>query len=94
MPALPDDEIEDRLTGLDGWNRDGDEIVRTYELPSFPDAIDFVTRVAALAEAADHHPDIDIRYRKVRIALATHDQGGITDKDFALAAQIDAAAPR
>ncbi len=94
MPALPDDEIEDRLTGLDGWNRDGDEIVRTYELPSFPDAIDFVTRAAALAEAADHHPDIDIRYRKVRIALTTHDQGGITDKDFALAAQIDAAAPR
>jgi 4a-hydroxytetrahydrobiopterin dehydratase len=93
MPALPDDEIADRLTTLDGWSRDGDEITSTYELPSFADAIEFVGRVAALAEAADHHPDIDIRYRKVRIALTTHDQGGITEKDFALAAEIDAAAP-
>jgi 4a-hydroxytetrahydrobiopterin dehydratase len=93
MPALPDDEIADRLTTLDAWSRDGDEITTTYELPSFADAIEFVGRVAALAEAADHHPDIDIRYRKVRIALTTHDQGGITEKDFALAAEIDAAAP-
>jgi 4a-hydroxytetrahydrobiopterin dehydratase len=93
MPALPDDEIADRLATLDGWSRDGDEITATYELPSFPDAIEFVGRVAALAEAANHHPDIDIRYRKVRVALTTHDQGGITDKDFALAAEIDAVAP-
>ncbi|HEY7107578.1 MAG TPA: 4a-hydroxytetrahydrobiopterin dehydratase [Acidimicrobiia bacterium] len=91
MPALPDDEIAARLAALDTWDREGDEIVRTYEHPSFPDAIDFVTRVAALAEAANHHPDIDIRYRTVRIALTTHDQGGLTDKDFALAGQIDAA---
>ena len=68
-------------------------IVKTYELPSFPEAISFVTRIADLAEQADHHPDLDIRYRKVRVALSTHDQGGITDKDFALAAQIEAATP-
>jgi 4a-hydroxytetrahydrobiopterin dehydratase len=92
MPALPDGEIAERLTALDGWGREGDEIVTTYELPSFPDAVEFVNRVAALAEAANHHPDIDIRYRTVRIALTTHDQGGITDKDFALAGEIDAAA--
>ena len=67
-------------------------IVKTYELPSFPEAIAFVTRIADLAEQANHHPDLDIRYRKVRVALSTHDQGGITDKDFALAAQIEATA--
>ena len=92
MPPLPDDSIEQRLEALPGWSRDGDEIVKTFELPSFPDAIAFVTRIADLAEKADHHPDLDIRYRKVRVALSTHDQGGITDKDFALAAEIEAAA--
>jgi 4a-hydroxytetrahydrobiopterin dehydratase len=89
MPALPDSEISDRLASLDGWSREGDNIVKTYELPSFMDAIDFVTRVAVFAEAANHHPDLDIRYRKVRVALSTHDQGGITDKDFALAGDIE-----
>jgi 4a-hydroxytetrahydrobiopterin dehydratase len=93
MPALPDDSVRQRLEALDGWAREGDEIVKTYEAPSFPDAIAFVTRVADLAEQANHHPDLDIRYRKVRIALSTHDQGGITDKDFALAAEIEATAP-
>ena len=90
MPSLPDDSIQDRLRTLPNWSRDGDEIVKTFELPSFPDAIAFVTRVADLAEKANHHPDLDIRYRKVRVALSTHDQGGITDKDFALAAEIEA----
>ena len=92
MPPLPDNSIEQRLEALPGWSRDGDEIVKTFELPSFPDAIAFVTRIADLAEKAVHHPDLDIRYRKVRVALSTHDQGGITDKDFALAAEIEAAA--
>ena len=90
MPPLPDSEIATTLTALDGWTREGDEIVKTYELPSFMDAITFVTRVAELAEGADHHPDIDIRYRKVRIALSTHSDGGITQKDFDLAGAIEA----
>ena len=90
VPPLPDESIDQRLEALPGWTREGDEIVKTYELPSFPDAIAFVTRIADLAEKADHHPDLDIRYRKVRVALSTHDQGGITDKDFALAAEIEA----
>ena len=67
----------------------GDEIERTYELASFPAAVAFVGRIADAAEAANHHPDLDIRYRKVRVALSTHSEGGITDKDFALATQVD-----
>jgi 4a-hydroxytetrahydrobiopterin dehydratase len=92
MPALPDDSVNQRLEALARWSREGNEIVRTYEFPSFPEAIAFVTRVADLAEKANHHPDLDIRYRKVRVALSTHDQGGITEKDFALAAEIDTTA--
>ena len=86
--SLPDESIAERLAALPGWSREGDEIVRTFELPSFPEAIAFVDRIAVEAEAADHHPDLDIRYRKVRVALTTHDQGGITDNDFALATKI------
>jgi len=87
---LDDDEISSRLSGVPGWERDGDEIVKTFELPTFPDAISFVTRIADRAEAADHHPDLDIRYRKVRVALSTHDVGGISDLDFDLAHEIEA----
>ena len=90
MPALADDQIATQLAALDGWARDADMIVKTYELPTFMGAIAFVERIADLAEAADHHPDIDIRYRKVRIALSTHDAGGITQKDFDLAGDIEA----
>ncbi len=89
MPALPDSTITERLAALPGWAREGDEIVKTFELPSFTEAIFFVDRMADEAEAANHHPAIDIRYRRVRVALTTHDEGGITDKDFALAAEIE-----
>jgi 4a-hydroxytetrahydrobiopterin dehydratase len=92
MPPLSNDQIDDRLTGLPGWAREGDAIEKTFELPSFPDAIDFVHRIAAFAEAANHHPDLDIRYRRVHVALSTHDEGGITEKDFALASEIEGAA--
>ncbi len=86
---LDDDRATQRLAGLPGWERQGDEIVKTFELPTFPDAIAFVTRVADRAEAANHHPDIDIRWRNVRIALTTHDAGGLTDLDFDLASEIE-----
>jgi len=89
VPPLPDDEVTVRLARLPGWARVGDEIERTYELASFPAAVAFVGRIADAAEAANHHPDLDIRYRKVRVALSTHSEGGITDKDFALATQVD-----
>jgi 4a-hydroxytetrahydrobiopterin dehydratase len=91
-PKLSDDEIAADLARLPGWSREGDEIVKEYELPSFPDAIAFVTRIADLAEDANHHPDLDIRYRKVRVALSSHDAGGLTAKDTALAEQVEQAA--
>ena len=87
---LDDTTSAERLAALPGWEREGDEIVKTFELPTFPDAIAFVTRIADRAEAANHHPDLDIRYRKVRVALSTHDAGGLTDQDFDLAAEIEA----
>jgi 4a-hydroxytetrahydrobiopterin dehydratase len=92
MAVLTDDEVTAALSTLAGWERSGDEIVKTYELPSFPAAIAFVTRVGFLAEKADHHPDLDVRWRKVKVALSTHDAGGITATDFALAGEIEAVA--
>ncbi|MDQ6852915.1 MAG: 4a-hydroxytetrahydrobiopterin dehydratase [Actinomycetota bacterium] len=92
MRLLSDDEIRTGLADLPGWERRDDEIEKTYELPSFPDAIAFVTRVGFLAEKADHHPDLDVRWRKVRVKLSTHSEGGITDKDHALARAIESVA--
>lgn len=89
---LSDDDVTTALTGLAGWERTGDEIVKTYERPSFAAAIAFVVRIGFLAEAADHHPDLDIRWRKVRVALTTHDAGGLSELDVQLAQQIDAEA--
>jgi 4a-hydroxytetrahydrobiopterin dehydratase len=94
MPPLSDAEITAALGSLPGWSRSGDEIEKTYELASFPDAIAFVVRIGFLAEAADHHPDLDVRWRKVRVALTTHDSGGLTDKDADLARQIAGLAQR
>jgi 4a-hydroxytetrahydrobiopterin dehydratase len=88
MPRLGESQIQQRLAGLAGWERRGDEIRRTFAFASFGESLAFVNRVAGLAEAADHHPDIDIRYSKVTLALSTHDAGGLTAKDFELAAQI------
>ena len=93
MPALPDDTLRGWLAQHPGWAQPGDAIERTYQLPSFPATIELVRQIADAAEAADHHPDLDIRYSKLRVALSTHSEGGITEKDFALAEQIDAMAP-
>lgn len=89
MALLNDQEIRSRLDDLDGWTREGDVIRKTYTLDSFPEAIAFVTRIAERAEAAGHHPDIDIRYDRVACALSTHSEGGLTGKDFDMAAEID-----
>jgi 4a-hydroxytetrahydrobiopterin dehydratase len=89
MPALPDDLIAERLADFEGWDRVGDEIAKRFEFRTFPEAIAFVDRIAVEAEAANHHPDLDIRYNRVRVALTTHDQGGISEKDFALARAIE-----
>ena len=92
VPVLSDAELSEALAGLPGWAREGDVIAKTYELATFPAAIAFVGAIADRAEAANHHPDLDIRYRKVRVALSTHDEGGITEKDLALATEIEALA--
>jgi len=89
MP-LAEAEITAALEALDGWAREGDEIVKTYQRPTFADAIAFVVQVGFLAEKADHHPDIDVRWRKVRIALTTHSADGLTNRDFDLAGDIEA----
>jgi 4a-hydroxytetrahydrobiopterin dehydratase len=86
---LTDEQVVAALAGLPGWTREGDEIVKVYELVSFPEAIGFVVRIADAAEAANHHPDLDIRYRRVRVALTTHDAGGLTDLDLSLAGAIE-----
>jgi len=91
LAKLSDEAIARGLKDVPGWERNGDEIVRTVRFPEFMDGIRFIGRVADMAEAADHHPDIDIRYRNVRFALSTHDEGGLTEKDLQLAAQINAA---
>ena len=88
-PLLADAEIVAGLARLEQWRRDGDAIVRDLRFPTFPAAIAFVGRVAELAEAADHHPNIDIRWRKVRLVLTTHASGGLTARDVDLAARID-----
>lgn len=73
------------------WKRAGTGITRTYVFKDFPAAIRFVNKIAGLAESAWHHPDIDIRWNKVTLRLTTHDQGGLTGKDFKLARQFDLA---
>ena len=90
MPPLVDAEITAALDALAGWVRAGDEIVKTFECVSFAAAISFVVRVGFLAERADHHPDIDIRWRNVRIALTTHSANGLTNRDLDLATEIEA----
>jgi 4a-hydroxytetrahydrobiopterin dehydratase len=71
------------------WEIEGGELVRTFKFETFPDAVAFVNRIADLAEEAGHHPDIDIRYNRVRLALVSHDEGGLTRSDFAVAARAD-----
>ena len=91
MPALLDPAaVTAALADLPGWAVDGDAIVRTAQLPSFPAAIAVVDRVAALAEQRDHHPDIDIRWRTLTFRCSTHTAGGVTELDTALAAAISA----
>jgi 4a-hydroxytetrahydrobiopterin dehydratase len=88
-PKLTDDELSAALASLPGWRREGDAITRTFVFPAFMDGIAFVRRVAEAAEAADHHPDLDVRYTRVTCTLSTHDAGGITRADVRLAAEID-----
>ena len=89
MAKLTTEAVQVALKKLPGWNLKDEAIAKQYTWPSFPDAIKFVNQVADLAEQADHHPDILINYRRVTLTLSTHSEGGITQKDFDLAAQIE-----
>ena len=89
MAVLTDDQIDAALPDLDGWEHSDGALRRSIKFPAFLDGIDAVRRVAEHAEAEDHHPDIDIRWRTVTFALVTHSEGGITDKDVAMARDIN-----
>lgn len=88
-PLLTEPEITAALESLPDWSREGEWMVRTIRCPSFREAIDLVDRVADAAEAADHHPDIEIIWRRVTFRLTSKASGGLTEKDMAMASQID-----
>jgi len=90
MGKLNRNQIEQAVAETPGWAQSGDAITRTISLPSFPAALIFASAVGHLAERADHHPDILIQYRRVTLTLSTHSAGGLTEKDFALAKEINA----
>jgi 4a-hydroxytetrahydrobiopterin dehydratase len=89
MPALTTKQIGVRLKTVPNWSQRAKTIFRTFKFEGFLRSIDFVNRIARKAQKSNHHPDIDIRFNKVKLTLTTHDEGGITKKDFSLARQCD-----
>jgi 4a-hydroxytetrahydrobiopterin dehydratase len=89
MGVLTDTEIQQALTALNGWQRNGIAIQRVFRFPDFKDAMKFVNKIAEAAEQANHHPDIDIRYNTVTMALVSHDSGGVTQRDVRMAETIN-----
>jgi 4a-hydroxytetrahydrobiopterin dehydratase len=89
MQKLSEAEIVERLPKAKDWERHGDMLVRTWQFPSFRRAIEFVNQVASFCEKSDHHPDMIVSYRTVRIEMSTHDAGGITEADFALVGELN-----
>ena len=89
MEKLSAAQVKTALGSVKKWKQTGSTLTRTYQFKDFPAAIQFVNSVAVLAEHAWHHPDIDIRWNKVTLTLTTHDAGGLTKKDFALAKKFD-----
>jgi len=89
MSVLTDPEIKKALTSLPGWQQNGKAIQRVFEFPDFKAAMVFVNRIAEAAEQVNHHPDIDIRYNKVTMALISHDSGGVTQRDVRMAGRIN-----
>ena len=90
MARLSDAAMQDALRTLREWRLENGALTRDYAFPDFAAAFAFVTRLALLAERTDHHPDIDIRYNKVRVALLSHDAGGVTERDVKAAGAISA----
>jgi 4a-hydroxytetrahydrobiopterin dehydratase len=89
MARLSDEEIEERLSGLDGWERAGDAIRRSFKLDDFKGSVDFVNRLTPAAEEMNHHPDLEISWNTVTVTITTHSEGGLTAGDFELAGKID-----
>jgi 4a-hydroxytetrahydrobiopterin dehydratase len=94
MSTLDRSHVEQQLQSLTGWTLDGAAITKQFTFPSFPEAVAFVTRLVPEAEAADHHPDIHINYRRVTLSYSTHSEGGLTHKDFDGAAMADRVAKK
>lgn len=88
MAIFAEKEVRQRLSKLPGWNYGNNAIERLFEFKDFAAAMKFVNRVAQAAEQANHHPDIDIRYNKVRMSLTSHDSGGVTARDLRMAKEI------
>jgi 4a-hydroxytetrahydrobiopterin dehydratase len=91
MDLLSDSEIESRLADLEGWQREGEAISKTFELADFVGSVEFVDRLVEPAEELGHHPDVSISWNKVTVSITTHSAGGLTANDFELARRIDAA---
>jgi 4a-hydroxytetrahydrobiopterin dehydratase len=87
-------DVEQRVKSLQGWALEGEGIKKQFTFKGFPEAVDFVSRLVPEAEAADHHPDIQINYKRVTLVYSTHSEGGLTEKDFAGAAMADRIAAR
>jgi len=90
MALLSDQEIEERLSNLDGWSREGDAITKTFENGDFVGSVKFVDSLVEPAEAMNHHPDLELSWDKVKVSITNHAQGGLTESDFELAQKIDA----
>jgi 4a-hydroxytetrahydrobiopterin dehydratase len=89
MALLSDDEVQQRLRELKGWERQGDSIVRQVTLDNFQGSVDFINRITPPAEEMNHHPDLEISWNKVTVKLSSHSEGGLTNADFDLARRID-----
>jgi 4a-hydroxytetrahydrobiopterin dehydratase len=89
MPPLKAKQVHLQLKAIPNWSKRAQTLFRTFKFEGFLKSIDFVNRIAKRAEKRNHHPDIDIRFNKVTLTLTTHDEGGITEKDFSLARQCD-----
>ena len=90
MALLSDEEIEQRLGTVSGWERDGDAIRRQFDCGDFKGSVEFVNRVLPIAEEMGHHPDVEISWATVTVRVSTHSEGGLTASDFELASRIDA----
>jgi 4a-hydroxytetrahydrobiopterin dehydratase len=89
MPLLSDEQIEEQLEGLEGWERSGNAITKTFDQGDFKGSVDFVNRITPVAEEMNHHPDLEISWSKVTVSISTHSQGGLTENDFELASKVD-----